>query len=58
MYNTCFTDFFAFFRQAEERDFGEFAGPFYFSAPQNMSSFWKSIKEAVRQRLYFVIAAP
>jgi hypothetical protein len=43
LYNTCFADFFAFFKQVEECRFGEFARPFNVSTPQDMSSFWKSL---------------
>jgi hypothetical protein len=45
LYNTCFADFFAFFQQVEQHGFGEFARPFNVSAPQDMSSFWKSLKK-------------
>jgi hypothetical protein len=45
LYNTCFADFFAFFQQVEVAGFGEFTKPFNVSAPQDMSSFWKSLKK-------------
>jgi hypothetical protein len=45
LYNTCFADFFLFFKQVQEHGFGEFTRPFNVSAPQDMSSFWKSLKK-------------
>jgi hypothetical protein len=45
LYSTCFADFFVFFKQVEERGFRDFSKPFNVSAPQDMSSFWKSLKK-------------
>jgi hypothetical protein len=45
LYNTSFADFFAFFQQVDDHGFGEFTRPFNVSAPQDMSSIWKSLKK-------------
>jgi hypothetical protein len=45
LYTDHFTDFFAFFKGVEERGFGEYTRPFIVSSPQDLSSFWKSLKK-------------
>jgi hypothetical protein len=45
LYNTSFADFFSFFKQVDERGFGDFHKPFNVSAPHDLSSFWKSLKK-------------
>jgi hypothetical protein len=43
LYSKYFTDFFAFFKQVEERGFEGFPFPFIVSSPQDLSSHWKAL---------------
>jgi hypothetical protein len=43
LYSKYFTDFFAFFKQVEERGFEGFPVPFIVSSPQDLSSHWKAL---------------
>jgi hypothetical protein len=55
LYDKYFADFFAFFREANESGFGEFARPFSISSPQDLSSHWKCTKKggACKRKIEF-----
>jgi hypothetical protein len=57
-YNKYFTDFFAFFKQVEERGFEGFPVPFIVSSPQDLSSHWKAlgVGGACKQKTFFCTA--
>jgi hypothetical protein len=55
LYHKYFTDFFAFFKQVEERGFEDFPFPFIVSSPQDLLSHWKAlgVGGACKQKTYF-----